>query len=182
MEPKFWQLRNRIKYVERLKGKIDKEWHGTWDTATSNSRGDCGVCALGSCLRLMNGKLPMIETIARNHEMGKLHRAQKFLTGIMLTTTNRELQELSEFLGLNYLELRKISDFFEYKASLLFSYLSSKGPCQIAITENPVRRDFKETADYIAQIHIKPYLWMIEKHYTVIKEKCSKELIESEAK
>lgn len=167
MEPTFSQLRNRIKYVEAL--RLDKnEDHGYWiHPGAVSSRGfeECGQCAVGLILKKFNithdtNTANNICSVFLNVSgMDRLHRNYDILFYI-------ERQQISMLLGLNYLEIMEISDYFE-------------GFDNRQIDANTCNQhNYLETAQWFEDKHIKPFLWMIEGHHEVIKAKCVRELQE----
>jgi len=143
MKPTFWQLRNRIKWVERLRGNVDEELHSHWENG-------CGVCVMGSALRTMRG--PKVKSNLRSiyEPVIQTIEGKEFLH-------IPEVQLISEFLGLNYLEIRRASNKYEgYHARGLVKgkFMRLYRPLSHA-----------EIADWVEEIHITPYLYMIERHF-----------------
>jgi len=156
MEPSFWQLRNRIKYVERLRSGVDHMVHGYWETVDDNPA-NCGVCAVGAVLRTMRGvgvrnkRGTFVCFAGGTYQRG----AREYITAYK----DPERMGISDFLGLNYLEIRQLSDKYEGEGQY-------RGRCSTT----------SEIASWFENKHVTQYLYKIERHFPRIQQNVREEI------
>jgi len=149
MEPRLWQLKHRIKYVENLRSGRFKEERGNWIEP-------CGACAIGVAVltmekvELQGGNKLDLTLTPFSASVGKDSGCRFYW---------RERQMVSDYFNFSYLEIRDISEKFEG------DFLSKSG------------LSHKGIATYIESKHITPYLYMIGgKHLEQYKQKVREEI------
>jgi len=154
MEPRIYQLKNRIKYVENLRSGSFEQIHENW---LGNNR-SCGGCAIGIAILTMEIPVTRYNFISLDPFGSILHDldCKRFMEYGGL----KERQLISEFFGFNYLDIREISIKYEGNYN----------------EEN--RLTHSQIANYIEEKHITPYIYMIGgKHLEKYRNKVKEELV-----
>lgn len=141
MEPRLYQLKNRIKYVDNLRSGRFKEHHGTWITHCG------GVCAIGAAVLTMKEDGFNIRSFKP-----VLSPFNVVNYSINYADSRKERQTISDYFGLNYLEIKNISD--KYEGFTVDLFITTK------------HLNHKQIADYIEEKHITPYMYMLGKYET----------------
>lgn len=100
MKPTFWQLRNRLKYVEKLRTGVYEELHFGWFTGYGKARCAVGAGVVGN---IRDFHFPCGATGNVNHPLNYINGYEK-----------KGRLEFSDHYGFNYLEIAEIVFKYEH--------------------------------------------------------------------